>query len=103
MTTQTFFDFNPVVHDTRAAAAASIAPLVGTHLVRVLAFIAGRGEHGATDEEIAAGVRLRESTARARRVDLRDAGQVRDSGKRRRSQSGRLCIVWWATGKPFTT
>ena len=70
-------------------------------LRRVLAYVAGRGERGAIDEEIAIALCMRESTARARRVELRDGGQVCDSGRRRRSQSGRPCIVWWTTGKPL--
>ena len=67
--------------NTKLAAAASIAPLKSTHLRRVLEFIDAAGELGAIDEEIAIGVGLRESTARARRVELRDGGQVRDSGR----------------------
>jgi hypothetical protein len=94
MTSQTYFDFAPVVHDTRSQAAAAIAPLVPNMQAQVLEFISRRGGYGATDEEIAVGLRMRESTARARRVDLRDAGQVHDSTRRRKSRSGRQCIVW---------
>jgi hypothetical protein len=103
MSQQILFDFDiRSGSNTRAAAAASIALFRASHLQRVLEFIDARGERGATDEEIAAGVRLRESTARARRVDLRDGGQVRDSGRRRKTHSGRDVIVWTATGKPLT-
>jgi hypothetical protein len=102
MTTQTFFDFDtPIAINTRVAAARAISPFVATHLRRVLEFIASCGEHGATDEEIFAGTALRESTARARRVDLAKRGQVADSGRRRKTRSGRDAIVWTSTGKPL--
>jgi hypothetical protein len=68
----------------------------------VFDFVVNRGERGATDEEIAAALRMRESTARARRVELRDGGQVRDSTRRRRSCAGRLCVIWIATGEPLS-
>lgn len=87
--------------NTRVAAALSIAPLKSSMLLRVLAFVTARGEHGATDEEIQLGVALRESTARARRVELRDGGQVRDSGRRRKTRSERDATVWVATGQPL--
>jgi hypothetical protein len=98
MTNQTFFDFD---QSTRTAAAAAIEPLKPNMLRQVYDLVAGRGDRGATDEEIAVALRMRESTARARRVELRDGGQVRDSTRRRQSGSGRLCIVWTATGKPL--
>jgi hypothetical protein len=87
--------------DTRASAAVSIKPLRPNMLRQVFDFVVNRGDRGATDEEIAAGLNMKESTARARRVELRDAGQVRDSLRRRRSCSGRLCVVWIATGEPL--
>jgi hypothetical protein len=87
--------------DTRSAAAASIEAHRPIMRCKVLEFVASRGDAGATDEEIAEALQMRESTARARRVDLRDGGQVRDSMKRRQSQSGKLCIVWKATNKPL--
>ena len=102
MSQQAFFDFEmPIIHNTRSSAAASIAPLAGGMLRQVFGFIDGRGECGATDEEIAIALRMRRSTARARRVELRDGGQVRDVGRRRKTQSGRDAIVWMATGKPL--
>jgi hypothetical protein len=70
-------------------------------LCQVLDYVTARGSHGATDEEIAIGLKMRESTARARRVELRDGEQVKDSLRRRRARSGRLCVVWITTGKPL--
>jgi hypothetical protein len=37
---------------------------------------------------------MKADTARARRVELRDAGHVHDSGTRRNNKSGRPAIVW---------
>lgn len=91
-----------IVVDTRREAAASIAPLAGSMARRVADYIAECGSRGATDEEIALALGLRDSTTRARRVELRDAGQVRDSTRRRKTRSGRLSIVWTANDKPLT-
>lgn len=68
-------------------------------LHQVLELIDSRGADGATDEEFSLALRMRVSTARARRVELRDGGQVRDSSRRRKPRPGRLWIVWEATGK----
>lgn len=84
--------------DTRRQAAAAIEPLAPTMQARVLAFIRDRGQRGATDQEIAAGLDMLPDTARARRVELVKAGQVRPSGVTRPSQHGgprpRPCDVW---------
>lgn len=63
---------------------------------RVRAFIAGRGDSGATDEEIAASLQLNPSTARPRRCELVEAGLVVDSGITRATHSGRQATVWRA-------
>jgi hypothetical protein len=87
--------------DTRAAAGAAIELFKPNMLRQMFDFITDRGSYGATDEEIALALGMRESTARARRVELRDGGQVIDFLTRRKSRSGRLCIVWEATGLPL--
>jgi hypothetical protein len=61
-----------------------------------LSFIVGQHAHGATDEEISIGLKMHADTARARRVELRDAGLVLDSGKRRNTKSRRPATVWTA-------
>lgn len=93
MTQQNFFD-PPSNPDTRLAAAAAIAPMTPNMRRLVLAFIASPGHHGATDEEIFEATGLRESTARARRVELQESGQVR---------SGNTARVWVTTGTPLDT
>jgi hypothetical protein len=74
--------------ETSRAAAQRIKPLTGALRKEVLRFIAERGDAGATDHEIAAGLGMLSDTARARRCELRDLGLVRDSGERRLSPSG---------------
>ena len=69
---------------------------------RVLEYLAGRGHAGATDHEIAAGLGMLPDTARARRVELRDAGLVRDSGQRRPSPTGHAATVWTLASVPAT-
>ena len=61
-----------IVVATRAAAAAKISPLKPSMLRHVFDFVS---ERGATDEEIAAALRMRDSTARARRVELLTAAR----------------------------
>ena len=103
MTQQTLWNGDgDMVVNTRNAAAVAIAPLKPNMLRQVFDFVLSRGDRGATDEEIAAALYMRESTARARRCELRDDGQVRDSFRRRRSCSGRLCVAWIATGQPLS-
>lgn len=64
---------------------------------RVLAALAGAGQSGLTDAELAAlpaFADLRESTARKRRVELYQAGYVVPSGSLRDHQT-----VWVASGR----
>ena len=61
---------------------------------RVLAFIIERGAVGATDEEVQAALRLRTQSETPRRNELCRMRLVRDSGRRRRTSSGRMATVW---------
>lgn len=63
---------------------------------RVFAYIQAQGELGATDEEVQTALGMGGSTQRPRRVDLETAGMVRDSGRTRRTTSGRQAVVWVA-------
>lgn len=94
-------DAGEIVVNTRRGAAAAIERQRPNMLRQVYHYIRTRGERGATDEEIAAALGMKESTARARRCELRDAGQVKDSGRRRRGCSGRLCVIWIPTNQPL--
>jgi len=53
---------------------------------------------GATDQEIQQALNLDPSTQRPRRVELVHMGQVRDSGRKRKTVSGRMAVVWVACG-----
>lgn len=54
--------------------------------------LAGWG--GLTDQEIQRATGLDPSTERPRRIELVNAGLVYDSGRKRRTLSGRRAIVW---------
>ena len=51
---------------------------------------------GLTDYELAAIIGRQQNSAGKRRGELRDAGLVRDSGRRRPAPSGSSAIVWEA-------
>jgi hypothetical protein len=81
-----------VHNDESRSAAQSIAPAAGTLRARVLAVI----EAGAcTDEEGMVISGIGPSTYRPRRVELWEAGLVRQAGTRA-TKSGRSAVVWAA-------
>jgi hypothetical protein len=80
--------------DTRSQAAESLQPALPDLQRQVLAFIIGRQQRGATDEEIYIGLLMKPATVRAGRAELRDDGLVVDSKKRRRTASGHTATVW---------
>jgi len=59
----------------------------------VVAFLRARGDHGATDEEIATGLAMNPSTARPRRIELVRRGLVVEAGTRK-AMSGRYATAW---------
>jgi len=82
--------------DTRRAAYQALdEQRLDTIRAKVRAFILQSG--GSTDEEVSKGLGIREGTCRARRCELRDAGEVRDSGRRRQTASERDAVVWIVT------
>ena len=88
---------------TSKAAAESIEPKLGKLQRQVLLFIRMRGAHGATDPEIAGALGLARDTARPRRRELGHKGLVGDSGRTRKTPSGRQAVVWVdATRFPVT-
>lgn len=78
--------------DTSRAAAKAVMPRTGTQRRRVLDYIIGCGEHGATDLELQNALGLSGNSERPRRVELVDAELIVDAGRRRRGH-----IVWIAT------
>lgn len=59
----------------------------------VVAFLKARGEHGATDEEMQAGIPMQPSTQRPRRIELVRRGLVVEAGTRK-AKSGRFATAW---------
>lgn len=80
---------------SKAAARSMRKPKTASLRDQVMAFIRIRG--GATDEEIQIALDMPASTQRPRRVELMQAGLVRDSGEVRNTKSGRKAVVWKAT------
>ena len=78
--------------ETSIAAAVSVEPSIASWQGKVLALL--REGDGLTDEEMQARLGLNPSTQRPRRIELVEAGLVRDSGQRRRTRSGRWAVVW---------
>jgi len=73
-------------------------PIPSTSRERVVALIELRGAHGATDEELHRILNLDPSTERPRRRELQLAGLVVDSGRQRKTASGRKATVWIVPG-----
>lgn len=78
--------------ETSKEAARQIEPVRGTLRARVLDAIREGG--GYTDEEGMGILEMPASTYRPRRVELVEAGLVRDSGQTRDTKSGRKAVVW---------
>lgn len=89
--------------ETQRAAARSIRGVSGSMRQSVLTFVTARAEHGATDEEIESGLRLRHQSASARRHELVRDGWLQDSGQRRLTSSGRKAVVWVAVANEEVT
>ena len=79
---------------TSRAAAQQIASPARSLKSRVHDFIARRGDSGCTDEEIQIALEMNPSTQRPRRVDLVRDGVGEDSGRQRKTRSGRNATVW---------
>lgn len=94
------FPYQPASR-TSQAAATRIRPTAATLRQQVYEFILACGERGATDEQIAIGLDLNPSSARPRRIELVEAGEVCDSGLTRNTRSGRSAAVWRATRKEY--
>jgi hypothetical protein len=67
---------------------------------QVLEYLQGRGKDGSTDEEGCLALKMNPSTYRPRRIELQNAGLVRDSGLTRKTASGRAAVVWISCGLP---
>ena len=86
--------------ETSVAAAELIEPSIGSLQAKILNGLREEGYEGQTDEEIALAWELNPSTSRPRRIELVNAGLVADSGRTRKTISGRSATIWVAVNKP---
>lgn len=78
---------------TSIAAAEAIREMAPTLRGKVYQAIAGRGQLGATREELAADLEMRLATVCGRCRELVEMGLVYDSGATRATSSGRAAVV----------
>ena len=79
---------------TSEAAAASIASALPQLEQEVLAVLRARGAEGATTHELSEALGIQLVSISPRIAPLRERGLVRDSGARRKGDSGRASTVW---------
>jgi hypothetical protein len=84
--------------DTSETAAESMVGKVDTLRAQYLSYILAQGETGATCDEVESWSDDRHQTVSARIKELADAGKVKDSGRRRKTRSGREATVWIVPG-----
>lgn len=70
------------------------APKFGSNRAKVYQFIVDKQEHGATDQEIQAALKMPGDTLRPTRLSLLKSGLIYDSGKTRRNANNNECVVW---------
>ncbi len=81
---------------TSRAAAVSIRESVAPRQAAVYAFVAARGDHGATNAEIADGLGMPIQSVCPRVCELRSLGRLVSAGKTRPTATGRPAQVWRA-------
>ena len=84
--------------ETSRQAAVAIRSISATLRERVADVIARQGDYGCTDGEGCDRSGINPSTWRPRRIELLEAGRIRDSGRTRTTSSGRQSTVWVAVG-----
>jgi hypothetical protein len=93
-----------VSSDTSKSAAKNKAAKAVSDNEKILELFQAVGSSGLTDREIESTLKLRQSTASARRRGLVLAGLVKDSGNYRTTPSGNKATVWVLSGEaPRTT
>ena len=78
-------------------AAVEILESANTLRAKVYRYI--RDHNGVTDEQIQLGLKMNPSTQRPRRVELQEAGIIKDSGRVQKTRSGRNAVVWIVADK----
>ena len=84
--------------ETSLAAAHKIKTSAESLRGRVLQYIRDEAARGATDDELEVALDMRHQTASARRRELVLQGAIIDSGRRRKTRSGRFAKVWVELG-----
>jgi CRP-like cAMP-binding protein len=90
------FIAEPLAHrssDTSKAAAARIQPVSAKMQRRILDYIKSRGDDGATYDEVVSELGLEKPTVAGRLNDLKRAGLIADTGRRRPTRSGSSASV----------
>jgi hypothetical protein len=83
-----------MMSETSKEAFESIQPVAGNMRAMVYGFIQGRGQYGATCDEIEEGLDMRHQTCSARVRDLVKDGSIRFKGEKRKTRSGRKAEVY---------
>lgn len=96
---KTLFDDPPSQPHSATSVAAAAAVKPDANRLRALVLDALRAVYpdGLTDEQIIDTTGLSPSTARPRRIELVQRNLVRDSGRKRKTRSGREAVIWEAT------
>ncbi len=79
---------------TSIAAAERALPDAGTQRWHVYRQLSQWMSTGGTDEELQDALGMNPNTQRPRRIELVERGLVRDSGRTRKTKSGRRATVW---------
>ena len=80
--------------ETAKKAAFRATPNSGTQRERVLTMLKKAWPGGYTDQEMETALRMYHSSLTARRLELREMGWIKDSGKTRETEAGLDAIVW---------
>lgn len=84
--------------DTSIAAAEEIKPRAAYLREKCLAYVKRWGMTGSTADECAAALNESVLSIRPRFTELLRANLIKDTGTRRKNESGRSAIVWKVTG-----
>jgi hypothetical protein len=79
--------------DTSEAAAESMKGLTGEQRARVYAYVLGQGPAGATSDEAQVALGMLAQSCTARIYELVNNGMLLDTGRRRRTRTGRMARV----------
>lgn len=80
--------------ETSKAAAELVRPKTPSYRAAIEGFLKGRGAQGATNDEVMATLSIQIQTVCPRMKELRVDGLVIDSGRTRKTRSGREAVVW---------